>query len=67
MNTLKWPLGNLAGVGRITVTPLPHYWGNIWHFAWRTGMLDDNAPVCGNTYSYDGDIRVTQPYAALRR
>lgn len=62
MNTLKWPLGDLAGVGSITATPLPHYWGNIRHFAWRTGMLDDNAPVCGNTYSYDGDIRVTQPY-----
>ncbi len=62
MNTLKWPLGNLAGVTRITGLPLPHYWGNIRHFTWKPGHLDDNAPVCGNTYSYDGDIKVTQPY-----
>jgi len=24
--------------------------------------LNDNAPVCGNTYSYDGDESITQPY-----
>ena len=52
----------MACVSRITATSLPHYWGNIRHFAWRSGQLNDNVPVCGNTYSYDGDINVKQPY-----
>lgn len=63
MNTLKWPLGNLPGAtSLLSPLPLPHYWGMERHFSWRNGQVNDNVPVCGTTYSYDGDPNVTQPY-----
>jgi hypothetical protein len=63
MNTLKRPLGNLADFTQLVVPlPLPHYWGMEKRFTWSNGSLNDDAPVCGNTYSYDGDRSITQPY-----
>jgi len=63
MNTLKRPLGNLAQFRQLVhPLPLPHLWGMEKHFTWSNGHWNDNAPVCGTTYSYDGDPSVTQPY-----
>ncbi len=63
MNTLKWPLSNLAGVtSLLNPLPLPHLWGMERHFSWRNGQLNEMAPQCGTTYSYDGDLGVKQAY-----
>lgn len=63
MDTLKRPLGNLAQFRElVNPLPLPHLWGMEKRFTWSNGRLNDNAPVCGTTYSYDGDPSVTQPY-----
>jgi hypothetical protein len=63
MNTLKRPLGNLVATDQL-VNPLepPHYWEMEKRFAWSNGRLHDNAPVCGSTYSYDGDTTIARPY-----
>lgn len=62
MNTIKRPLGDLTDITSLVSLPLPHYWGMEKHYAWSNGRVDDSAPVCGNTYSYDGDTAITQPY-----
>lgn len=63
MNTLKRPLGNLTQVTQLVhPLPLPHLWGMEKRFSWSNGNLNDNAPVCGTTNSYDGDTSVTQAY-----
>jgi len=63
MNTLKRPLGNVTVPKELVAPlPLPHYWGMEKNFAWSNGHFNDKSPVCGNTYSYDGDTSVTQPY-----
>lgn len=63
MNTLKRPLGNLAQFHQLVhPLPLPHLWEMEKRFTWSNGRSNDNAPVCGTTYSYDGDQSVTQPY-----
>jgi hypothetical protein len=63
MNTLKRPLGDLTHVTQLVhPLPLPHLWGMVKRFSWTNGNLDDNAPVCGTTNSYDGDTSVTQAY-----
>lgn len=63
MNTDKWPLGNLTAVtSLLKPLPLPHLWGMERHFSWRNGQINDTVPICGTTYSYDGDPGVKQAY-----
>lgn len=63
MNTLKRPLGNLGVTHQLVhPLPLPHYWEMEKRFAWSNGRLNNNAPVCGTTYSYDGDTVIARPY-----
>jgi hypothetical protein len=45
------------------VLPLPHYWGQPQHFTWSNVDVKDSTPVCGSTYSYDGDPTIDQPFA----
>jgi len=63
MNTIKRSLGNLAARYEL-VHPLelPHFWEMEKRFAWSNGRLNNNAPVCGATYSYDGDTVIARPY-----
>lgn len=63
MNTLKRPLGDLTRITQLVhPLPLPHLWGMEQRFSWTNGKLNDNAPVCGTTNSYDGDPSVKQAY-----
>jgi len=64
MQIVQRPLGNLAQVTEL-VYPLsaPHYWGQPQHFTWSNVDANDSAPVCGSTYSYDGDTTIDQPFA----
>ena len=63
MNTLKRPLKDLALIRQlVNPLPVPHLWGMEKRFTWSNGRLNDKAPVCGTTYSYDGDTSITQPY-----
>jgi hypothetical protein len=63
LNTFRRSLGDLSNLTQlINPLPEPHYKGMEKHFAWNTGRLDDNSPVCGSTYSPSGGNEVTQPY-----
>ena len=63
MNTLKRPLGDLTRFTQLVhPLPLPHLWGMEVRFSWTNGKLNDYAPVCGTTTSYDGDPSVKQAY-----
>jgi hypothetical protein len=63
MNIVERSLTNIG-----TVTPLvwpldpPYYFGQIKHFTWANTNSTDTAPVCGSTYSYDGDPEIDSPY-----
>lgn len=63
MNILKRPLGNLVALTPL-VWPLdpPYYFGQIKHFSWADVNETDSTPVCGSTYSYDGDPTIDSPY-----
>jgi hypothetical protein len=63
MNIVERPLENLAAITPL-VWPLdpPHYFGQIKHFTWANANATDTAPVCGSTYSYDGDVEIDSPY-----
>lgn len=63
LNTFRRPLSDLGNLDQlINPLPQPYYWGMEKSFAWNNGRLDDNAPVCGATYSPSGDQEVKQPY-----
>ena len=63
MNIAKRPLSDLTQVMPLVV-PLatPHLFEQEQHFSWVNGYLDDNAPVCGSVYSYDGDTEILRAW-----
>jgi hypothetical protein len=52
----------LGGSAGTPIPSLPHLWGMEIHFTWSGGHLNNNVPVCGSTYSPDGQNEVKQPY-----
>jgi hypothetical protein len=40
----------------------PHLFEQEQHFSWVNGYLNDNAPVCGSVYSYDGDPEIIRAW-----
>jgi hypothetical protein len=64
MQTEKRLVGNLA-LSRQLFYPLPSpgNWGQPQHFTWSNVNTHDSTPVCGSTYSYDGDPTIDQPFA----
>jgi hypothetical protein len=64
MQIAKRPLRNLAQVTQLVYPlPPPHHWGQPQHFTWSNVDVKDGTPVCGSTYSYDGDPTIDQPFA----
>jgi hypothetical protein len=61
MQTVKRPLGKVAEISQL-VWPVSYEWGQERHFTWSNVNVDDSTPVCGSTYSYDGDTSIDQPY-----
>jgi hypothetical protein len=63
MNTFRRTLSDLTNITQlVNPLPLPHLWGMERHFTWSGGHLNNNVPVCGSTYSADGNTEVKQPY-----
>jgi hypothetical protein len=63
LNLLRRPLSNLVNLTQLqNPLPLPYYLGMELHPTWSNGRFNDNAPICGSTYSASGDTRITQPY-----
>ncbi|PYX00245.1 MAG: hypothetical protein DMG89_04820 [Acidobacteria bacterium] len=64
MQMAKRPLSNLAQITQL-IYPLlpPHHWGQSQQFTWSNVDAKDSVPVCGSTYSYDGDPTIDQPFA----
>jgi len=62
MNTLRRPLSDLTNFIQLVSPLLPHLWGMDIHFTWSGGHLNNNVPVCGSAYSFDGQNEVKQPY-----
>jgi len=63
LNTFRRPLNDLGDLTQlINPLPQPSYWGMEKNFAWNNGRLNNNAPVCGTTYSPSGNPEVNQPY-----
>ena len=60
MQTAKRPLNNLSEISQL-VTPVLFVWGQAQHFTWSNANVQESAPVCGSTHSYDGD-GVEDPY-----
>jgi len=64
MQVVKRPLNNLANITQLYYPiPSPSNWGQPLHFTWNNINVNDSAPICGSTYSYDGDTAIDQPYA----
>jgi hypothetical protein len=64
MQVVKRPLNNLANITQLySPIPSPSNWGQPLHFTWNNINVNDTAPICGSTYSYDGDPAIDQPYA----
>jgi hypothetical protein len=64
MQVEKRPLSNLSQFAQLVYPlPSPGYWGQPQHFTWGDVDANDSAPICGSTYSYDGDTEIDQPYA----
>ncbi|HZQ95042.1 MAG TPA: hypothetical protein VFA67_08530 [Candidatus Sulfotelmatobacter sp.] len=64
MQTVKRPLNNLSQFTQLYYPlPSPGNWGQSQHFSWNNIDVNDSAPICGSTYSYDGDPGIDQPYA----
>ena len=62
MQVAKRPLDNITQISQLAL-PVLFDWGQPQHFTWSNVNADDSAPVCGSTYSYDGDP-IDQPFAA---
>ena len=64
MQVAKRPLNNIAQITQLVYPlPAPHNWGQPQHFTWSNVDINDSTPVCGSTYSYDGDSYIDQPFA----
>jgi hypothetical protein len=62
MQVAKRPQNNISEISQL-VWPVAFNWGQAQHFTWSNVDVNDSTPVCGSTYSYDGDTTVDQPYA----
>jgi hypothetical protein len=63
MQMVKRPLSNLSQLTPVYYPlPSPSNWGQSQHFTWSNVDVNDSNPVCGSTYSYDGDTDINQPY-----
>jgi len=62
MQTAKRRLNDISQIGQL-VWPVLFQWGQEQHFTWSNVDVHDRAPVCGSTYSYDGDTSIDQPFA----
>jgi hypothetical protein len=57
-------LNNLSNITQLYYPiPSPSNWGQPQHFTWNNINVNDSTPICGSTYSYDGDSEIDQPYA----
>ncbi len=64
MQIVKRPISDLTDIASLVYPlPSPGNWGQPQHFTWSNVDVDDSVPVCGSTYSYDGDWTINQPYA----
>jgi hypothetical protein len=62
MQVAQRPLSNITQISQLAL-PVLFDWGQEQHFTWSNVNVDDTAPVCGSTYSYDGDTTIDQPFA----
>jgi len=62
MQVTQRPLNNLTQISELAL-PVLFDWGQAQHFTWSNVNVTDTAPVCGSTYSYDGDKTIDQPFA----
>ena len=64
MQMEKRPLSDLSQIVQLYYPlPSPSNWGQEKHFTWSNAKANDSTPVCGSTYSYDGDTTIDQPFA----
>jgi len=64
MQVVKRPLANLSQIAPLVYPlPLPSNWGQAQHFTWSNVDASDSTPVCGSTYSYDGEMTIDQAFA----
>lgn len=64
MQVEKRPMSNLSQTTQLFYPiPSPSNWKQVQHFTWSNVDVTDTAPVCGSTYSYDGDTTIDQPFA----
>ena len=64
MQVATRPLNDLAQITQLVYpVPDPSNWGQPQHFTWSNVNVKDSVPVCGSTYSYDGDPNIDQPFA----
>jgi hypothetical protein len=62
MQTALRPLSNISQIAQL-LTPVPYNWEEEQQFAWSNVDVNDSAPVCGTTHSYDGDTEIEEPFA----
>lgn len=62
MQVAKRPLNDISRISQLAL-PVLFDWGQEQHFTWSNVNVDDGAPVCGSTYSYDGDTTIDRPFA----
>lgn len=61
MQIAKRPLGSIDQITQLGL-PVVFQWGEVQHFSWNNVNKADNTPVCGSTYTYDGDPTMDQPF-----
>ena len=62
MQVAERPLSNISRISQLAL-PVLYDWGQEQQFTWSNVNVNDSAPVCGSTHSYDGDTTIDQPYA----
>jgi len=62
MQIAQRPLGFINQITQLGL-PVVFQWGQVQHFSWNNVNQKDNTPVCGSTYTYDGDPSIDQPFA----
>jgi hypothetical protein len=62
MQVARRPLSNITQIFQLAL-PVLFDWGQSQHFTWNNVNVHDSTPVCGSTYSYDGDTDIDQPFA----
>jgi hypothetical protein len=62
MQVAERPLSNISQISQLAL-PVLYDWGQEQQFTWSNVNVNDTAPVCGSTHSYDGDTTIDQPFA----